>query len=424
MKHLSVFLLLLCACLSLSAQVTLEDVKRNPNLSANRYRAYPAEERDSLSSPPRGFKPFYVYYIGRHGSRFLERKTSYTSILKLFEQAQEDDALTDKGKDVFRRLRVIAADAAGRYGALTRTGERQLRGIAERMYRAYPEIFGKDDLEVHAISTTSKRVINTMHAYCDRMRELNPRGRIIETVDSPVYGEWGSDTPGEQTVADAGTPYGKRYREILDEYRQPARLVESLFKNPSYPESKGRSGNFVLSSLFKIASDIQDTALDFEDYNLYDIFTAEELYKLSVIDNYQTYVDYGASPETAGIKNHIIHKPMELMIERAEAAWRDGTDDAFLVFCHDGNIGPYAAALKIPWAYNDHAIEPEEVSRVYSAATVVTMGCNLQFIFYRNRKGRILVKVLLNEREAMLPIGIDGTPYNDWDAFKTFALSK
>ena len=406
------------------AQVTLEDVRRDPNVSANRYRAYPAQERSTISKAPRGYKPFYAYYIGRHGSRFLDGKTSYTHILEVFETADAADALTPKGKDVLRRLRVIAADAAGRYGYLTRTGQRQLYGISERMYENFPEIFAKDGLKIEAISTNVRRVIGTMEAYCERMKQLNPSASITMTPGSPIYGEWGSDTPGEKDVWDADTPFGRRYRQIKEEYTKPDRLMGVLFTNPSYPDSIGVKRSVIQDELFSIASIAQSVDLEFLDYNLYDIFTPEELYELSVIRNYEVYVKYGSSPETAPVKNHMIHKPMELMIERAEGAWKDGSSDVFMVFCHDGNVGPYAAALKIPWAYSDTVVDPKEVSDVYSSGTAVSMACNLQFIFYRNRKGKVLVKVLLNEREAVLPIGVNGTPYNDWETFKSFALSK
>lgn len=418
------FFFILSACLSLNAQVTLEDVIKDPNVSANTYRAYPAHERSLMSKPPKGYKPFYAYYIGRHGSRFLDGRQSYTHILDVFEKADADMALTPKGKDVLRRLRVIAADAAGRYGHLTRTGQRQLYGISERMYDNFPEIFAKEDLKIEAISTDVRRVINTMEAYCSRMQELNPSACITMTPGSPVYGEWGSDTPGIKDVRDADTPFGQRYREIRKEYSQPDRLMGILFNDPSYPESIEEDKYTIQSELFSLASIAQSVDLEFQDYNLYDIFTPEELYQLSVIRNYEVYVKYGSSPETAPIKNHIIHKPMELMIERAESAWKDGTSDVFMVFCHDGNVGPYAAALKIPWAYSDTVVDPKEVSGIYSSGTVVSMACNLQFIFYRNRKGNVLVKVLLNEREAVLPIAINGTPYNDWETFKEFVLSR
>jgi len=412
----------ICACAF--AQLTLEDVQKDPRLSAVNLRIYPVDEIGVLSEAPTGYKPFYAYYIGRHGSRYLTGKTVYSQTLSAFETAASDGALTEVGWSVLRRLRVIAADADGKVGHLTRTGERQLYGIAQRMYANYPEIFAKKDLQIEAISTGVRRVIGTMNAYCTKMQELNPSAQISTTVGSPIYGEWGSDTPGAKDCKDADTPFAQRLKAKASEYNKPDRLMALLFIDPSYPESIGENKQALMNSLQQIAGIAQSVDLEYQDYNLYDIFTAEELYHYSVLRNYEFYVKYGSSPETAKDFNHMIHKPMELMIERAENAWKDGGDDAFLVFCHDGNIGSYAPALQIPWAYSTTAVDPEDVALVYSAGEVVPMAANLQFIFYKNKKGNVLVKVLLNEREAVLPIGKKGTPYNDWETFKKFVLSK
>jgi len=424
MKRTLSVLLAFFICVFSYAQISLEDVIRDPRVSANNLRAYPVEEIGELSEAPRGYKPFYAYYIGRHGSRYLTTKSVYTRCLDVFEQAAQKQVLTETGKSVLARLRVIAADAAGKTGYLTRTGERQLYGISERMYNNYPEIFAKEGARMEAISTDVHRVIGTMKAYCKKMQELNTSASISITVGSPIYGEWGSDTPGARDCADADTPFGIRSRELASQYEQPERLMALLFTDPSFPETVGSGKQKLMNYLLDIAAIAQSVDLEYQDYNLYDIFTPEELYRYSILRNYDFYVKYGSSPETAPIVNHIIHKPMELMIERAENAWKEGTGDAFLIFCHDGNIGSYAPALGIPWAYSTTEVDPEKVIGVYSAGKVVPMASNLQFIFYRNKKGNVLVKLLLNEREAVLPIGIKGTPYNDWDTFKEFVLSK
>lgn len=47
------------------------------------------------------------------------------------------------------------------------------------------------------------------------------------------------------------------------------------------------------------------------------------------------------------------------------------------------------------------------------------MGANLHFVFFRSQRSPdILFKVLLNGKEAHLPLATDNWPYYDWDAFK------
>ena len=54
------------------------------------------------------------------------------------------------------------------------------------------------------------------------------------------------------------------------------------------------------------------------------------------------------------------------------------------------------------------------------------MAGNLQFIFYRNgiHDKDILVKVLLNENEATLPLKTDVAPYYHWEDFRDYYLQR
>ena len=54
------------------------------------------------------------------------------------------------------------------------------------------------------------------------------------------------------------------------------------------------------------------------------------------------------------------------------------------------------------------------------------MAANIQFVFYRKdlQDKDVLVKVLLNENEATLPIATDCAPYYHWNDFRDFYLKK
>ena len=61
-------------------------------------------------------------------------------------------------------------------------------------------------------------------------------------------------------------------------------------------------------------------------------------------------------------------------------------------------------------------------SAVHPPCWEMPMGGSVQFIFYRNarRPGDILLKVLLNEREAALPFESVEGPYYRWSDFKAY----
>jgi hypothetical protein len=55
------------------------------------------------------------------------------------------------------------------------------------------------------------------------------------------------------------------------------------------------------------------------------------------------------------------------------------------------------------------------------------MACNIQLVFYRPKKGKeadILVKALLNEREAYMPAQTDNWPYYKWQDLREYYLNK
>ena len=51
------------------------------------------------------------------------------------------------------------------------------------------------------------------------------------------------------------------------------------------------------------------------------------------------------------------------------------------------------------------------------------MGTNLQMVFYQNRKGEVLVKILYNERETRIPaVPTFQGPYYRWDDLKAYLV--
>ena len=57
---------------------------------------------------------------------------------------------------------------------------------------------------------------------------------------------------------------------------------------------------------------------------------------------------------------------------------------------------------------------------------VFPMAANIQFVFYRKDHDDkdVLLKILLNENEATLPISTDCAPYYHWKDFREYYMDK
>ena len=66
--------------------------------------------------------------------------------------------------------------------------------------------------------------------------------------------------------------------------------------------------------------------------------------------------------------------------------------------------------------------QPDSIAVTWQDYRVTTMASNIQWIFYRNRSGNVLVKILLNEREQRIPVPTDTWPYYRWDDLRAFYM--
>ena len=65
-------------------------------------------------------------------------------------EADENGVLTELGKKTLCVLDSVSRMAKSRYGELTPLGARQHKGIAERMYKNFPEVFKGEARWMHA----------------------------------------------------------------------------------------------------------------------------------------------------------------------------------------------------------------------------------------------------------------------------------
>ena len=418
----TIALCLLC-CGAVSAQTAREEIKANTYLSGSNYIDYNNQLATAPLTPaPKGYEPFYMSHYGRHGSRWLINESEYTGPLTTLREANEDGKLTAEGKAVLKKLEDFYPTTIKRLGELTTVGERQHHGIGSRMAKNFPEIFKSRNLPVDARSTVVIRCILSMEAECEELAAANPSIRFHNDVSESLQYYL------NQGWSDRLRSASRKGRGIENSYRQklthPERLMKVLFNDQQYVYDNIRASS-LMRQLFKLACNMQSHDTDIE---LYSLFTEEEIYDQWRLANIGWYLDYGHAPQTDGIMPFSQQNLLRNIIETADTIVGVGTahtPQATLRFGHEVCVLPLACLLELGQS-GARVEDLDKLDDVWRNYRIFPMGCNVQLVFYRPKKGDgdILVKALLNEREVTMPATPVSGPYYRWADLRQYYLDK
>lgn len=413
MNSISIRFYLLNFLFALSATSVFAQILPNADFTNEQlgsiYYAYP-KPIEKLTSPPKGFDAFYISHYGRHGSRWITSDDRYTKVLDIFEIHE----LTPLGKEVLQRLIKIWNNAYGRSGDLTPLGEQQHKDIAERMYRNYPSVF-KNNTVISARSSTVTRCIMSMSAFSERLKELNPTLQITREAHKRYMNYIAYTSPEAEEFSSENSPWQKDFYKFESEHIKPQRLLASLFKHPE----EIREPYNLMMGMYWIASDMQNVDINI---SLYDIFEKQELFNIWQCINYRMYVCNANSPLNKGIMPRSATSLLKNIIESADKAINEENPSVTLRFGHDTNLIRLLTLMKIEGCYNEEN-NPLEYYKAWQDFRVSPMAANLQMIFFRNKQGEVIVKLLHNEVEIKLPIESKIVPYYSWNTVRDFYLN-
>ena len=422
MKRVLTILVVCCSMLVARGQMVLDIIRQSPGYASCNYDVYPDSIPDKLTAAPKGKHPFYISHYGRHGSRYINRRSGYEIPYKMIVQANGVDELTAMGKRVFSEMNFILNDSEDRWGDLTTLGKNQQLQIARRMIDRFPEVFA-DSANVSAISTVVPRCMMSMESFLIGLTQQNPRLRITMDASRRTQGYMNYQDP--LLRINKMTPEAqKAYDAYIASRVGNSRLMEMLFKNPDIVKELVDE-TFFSYYLMKMGLFQLNTHLNQNTF-LTDLFTAEDLYRMWQIDNVLWYVRYGFCPLNGGDYPYTQRHLLRQMIADADSCLRLDTPGAQLRFGHDTVLLPLVCLLGIN-GYDLQTSNLEEIeTRGWWSSSVFPMGSNVQFIFYRSspRDKDVLFKVLLNEQEARLPIRTDCAPYYHWRDFRRHYLKK
>ena len=427
MKHLLTILLTLAACLAATAQNACDQIAANPNRCGSNHYAYPypAEALPQLTDAPAGYEPFFINHYGRHGSRWLTHKENYDRPVEQLLKAARHNKLTSRGKQLLTELQFVQAQSQGRIGELSDVGAEQHRGIAHRMVENFPQVFS-DGATVDARSTIIIRCILSMLNATGEIRALCPG--IDVATDASVhdmhYTGWGY---GEDTLANYQRSLIRHTSDSIFKARiRPARFLKQIVNDDAFV-ADSLNGLKLMEDVFDIAGTLQNHHV-FDGMSLYDLFTNDELCQLWQCKNIYWYLQWSNSPQGGNRMPFIEKALLHNMIATADDAIAHDRHGAALRFGHETCLLPLACLMELDSVnYSCHNLD--DLHNHWQNFNIFPMGCNIQMVFYRRADSRInpddiLVKVLLNEHEARLPIATTQFPYYNWQDYKRYLQRK
>ena len=407
MKRILTFCLL-GITLTLAAQNAREELKANPWLAGSNYLDYDRQLPDfKYTKAPKDYVPFYFTHYGRHGSRWLTNKEDYERALNPLRKADEQGKLTDEGQKVLQQLETFNKTTYKRIGDLSTVGERQHHGIGKRIAQHFPEIFLAKNLAIDARSTVVNRCILSMVAECEELMAANPTARIHNDVSESLQYYLNQSREGKVKEVRENIDKGI-LNNFADSKTHPDRLMRVLFNDEQWADDNIQQGN-LMRDLFNVVMNMQSHD---DGPDMINLFTDEERFDLWCIFNASWYIRYANSPISDNVMPFSQYNLLRNIIETADTCVALGKPQATMRFGHEVCVMPLACLMELNNC-NASIENLEELEQHWQNYKIFPMGCNIQLIFYKPKKGQgdILVKALLNEREAILPVPATSTPY-------------
>lgn len=411
-------------CPKHSARTPREEILGDKMLSTSNHRVYPVPgSESSISCAPEGYAPFHISTYARHGSRYLMKRQFYTDAIAPLKKAEKAGVITDTGREVKKRLEKILARAdEGRYGELTPTGVRQHRGIANRMFANFPEIF-TDSVCVDAKSTDVMRCVMSMMAECLELQSLNPSLKIThDASQADMY--YMNDIKRSDSLQDKYKGLRDRERKIRKSRLDPTRVFGMLYSDPQWVKKNIKDPQETYYNLFYVASNMQSH--EDEGLDLMWIFTPEECCDCWLVNNVDWYLHSGNSPLTAHEMPFQHEKLLMELIKDGDIHAANHRRSASLRFGHESMVLPTVVLLGID-GFDYETDDVEAVSDHWAAYKVFPMAANIQMVFYEkpsDPEADVLVRVLLNENDARLPLTAASGTFYKWSDFSAFYKNK
>lgn len=406
---------------------SFEEIRQDPNRAGTVFYMY-NHDIPACAKAPKGYKSFYISHYGRHGARNHSTGSDFETIMKLFSSAEDRGMLTARGKEFLQLYRKAYPVLSGCASDLCDYGFQQQYKIAHNMYSAHRHMFRRN-AKIDAVSTTVPRCILTMSAFTDQMIRENPR-LVIEKQSSNStmsytnpFSLYNPDVhPTDEGYNNKYAYWQKDFQAMCRERFHPEAVFGPLFTDLSILNEFGKPVDLEMA-FYSIVNNYQVNGKMQERLpgDLWSFIPYDELCTIYECRNFRFYASKG--PDTLYQKGRqwaFAWRTMQDILDKADEDLQSGEYAARLRFGHDIIVMSLFVLLDID-GYNKPVGDVSEIKDVFRSYDF-PMSLNTQFVFYKNRSGDILVRLLYNERDVEIPIPDCGTKYfYRWSDFRDYA---
>ena len=364
------------------------------------------------TSVPRGYKEVYVSHYGRHGSRFMTYDSAHEYIVRKLTELGEAGLLNSRGEKLLDLSKQMLDMNVDNLHNLSPRGYMEHARIGDSFYKRNSKLL-KGTVSVRAISSTSPRCQNSMGSFCGALVKNNPRIRIYQD-SKKEYMTYISNVDSASTLIKSDT---RKIIDSLNKTLNPEPVIRPLVTD--YEKAIALFSNPIKFEkyLHVVASIAQDLPIDID---IMDYIPFEEAYKLWSIKNADLYLNHCNSVEFGDIRVPFARSLAEDFITKADESLGGGEFSVDLRFGHDYPLMSFLSYLGIEGFDKRYSVGETDN---WLSSKDMHMATNIQMMFYRGKKGDIIVKLLHNERETSIP-ALGPGPYYNWDMLKQYLRSR
>lgn len=427
------------------------------------------QDADSYEVAPVGFTPVFTELVARHGSRSLSSPKYDVLTKQIWDAASRQGALADLGQKLGAKVdAVTAANRQLGYGLLSAVGKEEHALLATRLAERLPALLGKggvpgcirvetsgkdraNESAYYFMESLAKRVdfiTDSKACYVSQQNpseidkglrnkfelyfhKTEPEGDYLQYL--PAFQAYmafvGDEEEGVSPAPELSEALGGlktlpqtrvMAREMLERLYSTA-FVDELAAGVEYVAVNPEDGDktyvrdevdaaLMLYNLFIIGPGmIREAQAQGAPWELEQFITPEESAWFSYLSDAEDFYEKGPSLASQRATYAVAQPLLDGLFDEVQTQVVEGAGEhvAKLRFAHAETLIPLAALMQLEGSRQSAqpGVLMSQANNEWRGGWVSPYAANIQWDVYRNDAGRVLVKMLYNEKELAFKAG-------------------